>query len=81
MAALAPPSRCCWRRCRPSLPFQLPIAQPAQVAVSNAVAILALFWVGWFWARWTDYPRWLAGLVVAGVGMAAVGLTVLFGVA
>jgi len=65
----------------PILPFLLPLAQPVQVAVSNAIAILTLFWVGWFWARWTDYPRWAAGLVVAGVGIAMVALTVAFDVA
>lgn len=81
MAALASAVAMLLATLPPVLPFLLPIAQPAQVAASNAVAVLALFWVGWFWARWTDYPRWLGGLVVAGVGMAAVALTVLFGVA
>lgn len=65
----------------PVVPFLLPLEQPVQVAVSNVVAIVALFWVGWFWARWTDYPRWIAGLAVAGVGLAMVALTVVFDVA
>ena len=65
----------------PVLPFLLPIAQPWQVALSNLVAVVALFWIGWFWSRWTSYPRWLAGLAVAAVGMAMVALTVIFDVA
>ena len=81
MAALASAVAMLLATLPPVLPFLLPVSQPVQVAASNAIAILALFWVGWFWARWTDYPRWLAGLVVAAVGLAAVGLTVLFDVA
>lgn len=65
----------------PVLPFLLPIAQPWQVAISNLVAVVALFWIGWFWARWTSYPRWLAGIAVSAVGMAMVALTVVFDVA
>jgi hypothetical protein len=64
----------------PVLPFLLPITQPWQVAVSNLVAVVALYWIGWFWARWTSYPRWLGGLSVAAVGLAMVTLTVIFDV-
>ncbi len=64
----------------PVVPYLLPLERDVQTDVSNAIAILTLFWVGWFWARWTDFPRWVAGLLVAGVGMAMVALTVLFDV-
>jgi len=81
MAALASAIAMLLATLPPVVPFLLPLAQPVQVAISNLVAIVALFWVGWFWARWTDYRRWLAGLAVAAVGAAMVALTVVFDVA
>ena len=65
----------------PVVPFLLPFDQPLQVLLSNAVAVITLFWIGWFWSRWTAYPRWLAGAAVAAVGLAMVALTVVFDVA
>ncbi len=63
------------------IPFALPIGDNFALWISNAIAIAILWWVGWFWARWTDFPRWLCGLILAGVGLAAVALTLLLGVA
>jgi len=63
------------------VPFLFPAPVDLLVWVSNAIAIAALFWVGWFWARWTDLPRWLAGLLLAAIGVVAVGITVVLGVA
>jgi len=68
-----------------ALPAVVPFLVPAPVGilvwVSNAIAIAALYWVGWFWARWTDFPRWLSGLLLACIGLVAVSVTVLLGVA
>lgn len=63
------------------IPFALPIGDKPVLWISNAIAILTLWWVGWFWARWTDFRRWRFGLLLAGVGVAAVAVTLLLGVA
>jgi len=63
------------------IPFALPIGDNLALWLSNAIAIVALWWIGWFWARWTDFPRWLCGLALAGVGLLAVAVTLLLGVA
>jgi len=68
-----------------ALPAVVPFLFPAPVTtlawISNAIAIAALFWVGWFWARWTDFPRWLCGIALAFVGLLAVAVTVILGIA
>ena len=68
-----------------ALPAAVPFVVAAPVAIlvwiSNAIAIAALYWLGWFWARWTDFPRWFAGLGMAFIGLVAVSVTVLLGVA
>ncbi|HWL03198.1 MAG TPA: hypothetical protein VNQ52_12620 [Microbacteriaceae bacterium] len=62
-------------------PFLVPAPVGILVWVSNAIAVAALYWVGWFWGRWTDFPRWLCGLLLALIGLVAVSVTVLLGVA
>ncbi len=63
------------------IPFAFSIDDRLALWLSNAIAIAVLYWVGWFWARWTDFPRWLCGLVLAVVGLVAVSITLLLGVA
>jgi len=62
-------------------PFWFPGSAVAELWISNAVAVATLFWLGWFWARWTDFPRWAWGLGIASIGLVAVGVTLLLGVA
>ncbi len=68
-----------------ALPAVVPFFFPAPVTtlawISNALSIAALYWTGWFWARWTDFPRWLSGLALAVLGLAAFAVTVVLGVA
>jgi VIT1/CCC1 family predicted Fe2+/Mn2+ transporter len=68
-----------------SLPVVVPFFFPAPLGIlvwiSNALAIAALGWVGWFWARWTDFPRWVGALALVLIGLVAVAVTVLLGVA
>jgi len=63
------------------IPFALPFDDRVVLWISNAIAVAELGWVGWFWARWTDFPRWLCGVVLAGVGLVAVAITLALGVA
>jgi len=65
----------------PLVPFLLPVPLVVATIASNVLAVATLAWVGWFWARWTDFPRWACALVVAVIGVAAVQLTLLLGVA
>lgn len=63
------------------VPFLIPAPVGLLVWISNAIAIAALYWLGWFWARWTDFPRWLAGVAMALIGLVAVAVTLVLGVA
>ncbi len=65
----------------PLVPFALPLSAGPVLWASNAIAVAELFLVGWFWARWTDFPRWLCGVALAVVGIGAVAITVALGVA
>jgi len=65
----------------PIVPYLLPLPEDMIVILSNVLSILSLAWVGWFWARWTDYPRWLCSLVVAAFGISAVLVTIALDVA
>ncbi|MBO9577763.1 MAG: VIT1/CCC1 transporter family protein [Microbacteriaceae bacterium] len=62
-------------------PFWWPGDSGIELWASNAIAIATLYWLGWFWARWTDFPRWLCGAGLALIGLIAVAVTVLLGVA
>jgi len=64
----------------PLVPFLLPLPELLALAVSNAVAVLTLFVVGFLWAKYTTFGRWLAGTSIAAIGLAMVALTVLLGV-
>jgi VIT1/CCC1 family predicted Fe2+/Mn2+ transporter len=47
--------------------------------VSNAILITLLFVAGFIWARYTETPRLRAGFVMAGLGLALVGVATLLG--
>jgi len=47
--------------------------------VSNAILITLLFVAGYAWARYTETPRLRAGLAMAGLGLAMVGVATLLG--
>lgn len=47
--------------------------------ISNAVAIAMLFWAGYAFGRYSGFRPWRIGLAMVVVGMAMVGITILFG--
>jgi len=65
----------------PVIPFLFPLPAWLALAISNLISVASLYWVGWFWARWTDYPRWLCGIAAAFIGIAMVAFTLIFDVA
>ena len=66
-----------------TLPVVLPFVfmQDAHLAlrVSNAVAIVLLFFTGYAFGRAADYPRWATGLAMVFIGLVLVGVTMALG--
>jgi hypothetical protein len=57
------------------------LISPAHVAVlvSNLVALVSLFIVGYFWARHTNLPKTRFGLVLVLIGAGIIGITLVLG--
>ncbi len=66
-----------------TLPVTIPFifVHQARLAlrISNAVAIAMLFWAGYAFGRYSGFRPWRVGLAMVVVGMAMVGITILFG--
>ncbi|RFA10801.1 hypothetical protein B7R54_17500 [Subtercola boreus] len=61
----------------PIIPFLLPLEPDLALDLSNGVAIASLFLVGTLWAPFTRIRSGLAGVALALIGSAMVGITVL----
>jgi hypothetical protein len=61
------------------LPFFFVHDATRAVRISNAIAIVLLFWGGWRLAKASGFRPWLTGLVMVGIGVALVGLTIALG--
>ena len=47
--------------------------------ISNAIAIVLLFWAGWALAKASGYRPWLTGLIMVALGAALVAMTIALG--
>ncbi|RFA21012.1 hypothetical protein [Subtercola boreus] len=61
----------------PIIPFLLPLDPDVALDLSNAIAIASLFLIGTWWAPFTTIRAGIAGVALALIGSAMVGLTVL----
>lgn len=61
----------------PIIPFLLPLDPDSALDLSNGIAIASLFLVGALWAPYTRIRSGLAGVALALIGSAMVGITVL----
>jgi VIT1/CCC1 family predicted Fe2+/Mn2+ transporter len=61
------------------LPLWLIEPPTTAVLVSNAVALVSLFMVGYAWARHTNIPRTRFGLILVVIGAAIIGITLVLG--
>jgi VIT1/CCC1 family predicted Fe2+/Mn2+ transporter len=61
------------------IPFFFIADSLSALRVSNAVAILMLFFVGYYFARYAGYAKIKAGFIMVVLGAAMVGTTIALG--